>query len=234
GAFSAENDAVPLERHPSAVDTSNDTPPVRMEAIRFGLSSIKNFGDGISEAIIAERKANGPFTSLSDFLSRVGSKNLNRKSLESLIKCGALDSLTAAAHKRGTLLENIETLLAFHREATAVAPQESLFGALIAPPPLVIPDGKATSLLDKLAWEKELLGIYVSGHPLDAYESMTKKASLSIKKIKEEPQPGMLLILPVLVTVVRNILTKSGGSHPPHARHPYQKRREDGIHHGGR
>ncbi|OYV27813.1 MAG: hypothetical protein B7W98_00955, partial [Parcubacteria group bacterium 20-58-5] len=182
GAFSAENDAVPLERHPSAVDTSNDTPPVRMEAIRFGLSSIKNFGDGISEAIIAERKANGPFTSLSDFLSRVGSKNLNRKSLESLIKCGALDSLTAAAHKRGTLLENIETLLAFHREATAVAPQESLFGALIAPPPLVIPDGKATSLLDKLAWEKELLGIYVSGHPLDAYESMTKKASLSIKK----------------------------------------------------
>ena len=179
-------------------------------AIRFGLSSIKNFGDGISEAIIAERKAHGPFTSLSDFLSRVGSKNLNRKSLESLIKCGALDSLTRAAHKRGTLLENIETLLAFHREATATAPQESLFGTLIAPPPLVLPEGKVTSLLDKLIWEKELLGIYVSGHPLDAYESMTKKAALSIKKVKEEPQPGMLLILPVLVTIVRSILTKSG------------------------
>lgn len=179
-------------------------------AIRFGLSSIKNFGDGISEAIIAERKARGPFASLSDFLSRVGSKNLNRKSLESLIKCGALDSLTTALHKRGTLLQSIETLLAFHREATAAAPQDSLFGALMAPPPLTLPEGPMTSLIDKLTWEKELLGIYVSGHPLDAYEETLKKAKLSLKKIKEEPQPGMLLILPVLVTTVRSILTKSG------------------------
>ncbi|MFA6415020.1 MAG: DNA polymerase III subunit alpha, partial [Candidatus Paceibacterota bacterium] len=183
---------------------------VRREgAIRFGLSSIKNFGDGISEAIISERKNNGPFTSLSDFLSRVGSKNLNRKSLESLIKCGALDSLMPGEHKRGTMLENIETMLAFHREATAVAPQDSLFGAFIAPA-LILPEGKATSLLDKLAWEKELLGIYVSGHPLDAHEAMTKKASLSIAKIKAEPQSGMLLILPVLLTETRSFLTKSG------------------------
>ena len=180
-------------------------------AIRFGLSSIKNFGDGISEAIIAERKTHGTFKTLSDFLSRVGSKNLNRKSLESLIKCGALDSLVSAAHKRGTLLENIETLLVFHREATAVAPQDSLFGtSLSSVPALSLRPGKPTSLLDKLAWEKELLGIYVSGHPLDAYEALTKKASLSIAKIKAEPKTGMLLILPVLVTEVRSILTKSG------------------------
>jgi DNA polymerase-3 subunit alpha len=179
-------------------------------AIRFGLSSIKNFGDGISEAIISERNAHGHFTSLSDFLSRVGSKNLNRKSLESLIKCGALDSLNPRDHKRGTMLENIETMLAFHREATATAPQDSLFGAFATPPALVLPEGKATSLIDKLMWEKELLGIYVSGHPLDAHESVTKKASLSIAKIKAEPQPGMLLILPILVTEVRSILTKSG------------------------
>ena len=180
------------------------------DAIRFGLSSIKNFGDGISEAIIAERKAHGPFTTLSDFLSRVGSKNLNRKSLESLIKCGALDSLMLSDNGRGTLLENIETLLAFHREATATAPQDSLFGALTAPPALVLPSGKPVSLTDKLAWEKELLGMYVSGHPLDAHGAIAKKAVLSIKKIKKEPQPGMLLILPILVSVVRAILTKSG------------------------
>ncbi len=179
-------------------------------AIRFGLSSIKNFGDGISEAIIAERRAHGPFTSLSDFLSRVGSKNLNRKSLESLIKCGALDSLNPSEHKRGTMLENIETMLAFHREATAVAPQDSLFGAVIAPPALTLPEGRATSLLDKLMWEKELLGIYVSGHPLEAHEAVLKKAHLSIAKVKAEPQPGMLLILPVLVSTARTLLTKSG------------------------
>lgn len=179
------------------------------EGIRFGLSSIKNFGDGISEAIISERKNNGPFKTLSDFLSRIGTKNLNRRSLESLIKCGALDSLTPPDNGRGTLLENIETMLSFHREATATAPQDSLFGTLTAPP-LVLPPGKHSSLLDKLSWEKELLGIYVSGHPLDAYANMTEKAKLSIAKIKEEPRAGTLLILPVLVVSVRAILTKSG------------------------
>lgn len=180
------------------------------DTIRFGLSSIKNFGEGISEAIITERTEHGPFASLSDFLSRISSKNLNRKSLESLIKCGALDSLSSTEHKRGTMLQNIETMLAFHREATAVAPQDSLFGALMAPAPLVIPTGNPTSLLDKLAWEKELLGIYVSGHPLDAYEAITKKAGLSLKTIKEDPHAGQPVILPVLVSVLRTILTKSG------------------------
>ncbi|MEK7144905.1 MAG: DNA polymerase III subunit alpha [Patescibacteria group bacterium] len=179
----------------------------KKDAIRFGLSSIKNFGDGISESIINERKEHGSFKTLSDFLSRVGSKNLNRKSLESLIKCGALDSLDAG---RTAMLENIEAMLAFHREATATAPQDTLFGTMMAPAPLVLPEGKSTTLLDKLSWEKELLGIYVSGHPLDAHEAMTKKAFLTIAKVKAEPQAGMLLILPVLVTEARSILTKSG------------------------
>jgi len=181
------------------------------QAIRFGLSSIKNFGDGISEAIIAERKERGHFNTLSDFLSRVGSKNLNRKSLESLIKCGALDSLTPPGSSRGALLENVETLLAFHREATATAPQDSLFGtSLSSVPPLTLRPGKPISILDKLAWEKELLGIYVSGHPLDAYTKLTEKATLSITKIKEEMKSGMAVILPVLLISVRAILTKSG------------------------
>ncbi len=180
------------------------------QAIRFGLSSIKNFGDGISQAIIDERTTRGPFTSLSDFLSRVGSKNLNRKSLESLIKCGALDSLCSDPGGRGTLMQNIEAMLTFHKEATAVAPQDSLFGTLIAAPPLQLVPSAPTSLIDKLMWEKELLGIYVSGHPLDAHEATAKKAALSIKKIKEEPQPGMLLIVPVLVSATKNFLTKSG------------------------
>lgn len=179
-------------------------------AIRFGLTSIKNFGDGVSEAIIAERGARGPFVSLSDFLSRVSLKNLNRKSLESLIKCGALNAFCVDSGGRGTLLANIETLLAYHREATAIAPQDSLFGALVAPAALALPPAKPTSLLDKLAWEKELLGIYVGGHPLDAYEAIVKKAKTSIAKIMEDPRPGMLVILPVLVTTTRAILTKGG------------------------
>ena len=196
---------------PDVNESGTDFTVVSNGAIRFGLSSIKNFGDSISESIINERKTHGAYKTLSDFLSRVGSKNLNRKSLESLIKCGALDSLNPRDHKRGTMLENIETMLAFHREATAVAPQDSLFGASFhSAPSLVLPEGKATSLIDKLNWEKELLGIYISGHPLDAYQTTTRKASLTLAKIRSEPQPGMLLILPVLLTEARSFLTKSG------------------------
>jgi len=199
----AENYASPEENLPSR------------GAIRFGLSSIKNFGEGISEAIIAERAAHGLFENLSDFLSRIGSKNLNRKSLESLIKCGALDSFG----ERGTFLENIETLLSFHREATTIAPQDSLFsagggsafggGALTPITPTLRPS-KPASLIEKLNWEKEILGIYVSGHPLDAHTELTAKAKYSIAALKKEPQPGMSIILPALVISVRAILTKSG------------------------
>ncbi|PIR83503.1 DNA polymerase III subunit alpha [Candidatus Kaiserbacteria bacterium CG10_big_fil_rev_8_21_14_0_10_56_12] len=180
------------------------------DAIRFGLSSIKNFGEGIAEAIMTERTAHGSYHSLSDFLSRVASKNLNRKSLESLVKAGALDSLAPAHAGRDTLLENIEALLAYHREATASAPQDSLFGDLTKPPELHLPEGTAMSLADKLAWEKELLGIYVSGHPLDAHKDLLAKARLTIAQIKKTPTNGTLVILPVLVSIVRPILTKSG------------------------
>ncbi len=192
---------------PDVNESGTDFTVVSNGSIRFGLSSIKNFGDGISESIIAERRTHGQYKTLSDFLSRIGSKNLNRKSLESLVKCGALDSLN---NSRGTLIDNIETLLSYHREATTSAPQDSLFGTVMSLQELTLPDGKPVSLIDKLSWEKELLGIYVSGHPLDAHTSVTKKAVLTIAKIKEERQSGMLVILPVLVTIVRSLLTKNG------------------------
>ena len=208
---------------PDVNESGSDFTVTNENTIRFGLSSIKNFGEGISEAIIAERKTHGKFKTLSDFLSRVGTfgsadlsisspslvnpKNLNRKSLESLIKCGALDSFNQT---RGTLLENIDMLLEFHRETTAVATQDSLFTSLNSKPSLALKQGNSISIIEKLAWEKELLGIYVSGHPLDAHSTMTAKARLSIAEIKKEPRNGIAIILPTLVISVRSILTKSG------------------------
>jgi DNA polymerase-3 subunit alpha len=180
------------------------------KAIRFGLSSIKNFGEGIAEAILTERKKSGPYASLSDFLSRVGSKNLNRKSLESLIKCGALDEVAKDAGGRGTLLTHIETMLSFHRDATAESSQDSLFGAMAAPVLVLPPATSDVSIKDKLDWERELLGIYVSGHPLDAHAATAAKASKTIAAIKETPRPGLSVILPVLIADVRTILTKGG------------------------
>ena len=177
------------------------------DTIRFGLTTIKNFGEGISQAIIKERAENGPFASLSDFLSRQGMRGLNRKSLESLIKAGALDTYG----ERAQLLSHIELMLTFHRDATAEAPQDSLFGSAFAAPVLRLPESTlATPLSDKLLWEKDLLGIYVSGHPLDAHESTNAKAATSIAQIKLEPKVGLPVILPVLVAEVRTLLTKKG------------------------
>ncbi|MGE5540728.1 MAG: DNA polymerase III subunit alpha [Bacillota bacterium] len=213
--FVAECERMKIPVLPPDVNESGTDFTVAGEAkdtIRFGLTTIKNFGEAISQAIIEERNARGPFQDLSDFLSRVRSKNLNRKSLECLIKSGALDSLAKDKGGRAHLLMHIETLLSFHRDATAESPQDSLFSAAhFAPPTLNLPASDRTdSLADKLAWEKELLGIYVSGHPLDSHGVMTDKASTTIAAIKEEPRPGIPVILPVLVQEVRTILTKSG------------------------
>ncbi len=177
----------------------------KKDTIRFGLSSIKNFGESVSQAILDERNARGGFVSVADFLSRVDSKNLNRRSLESLIKCGALDTL----ERRGTMLENIDTMLAFHRDATEEAPQESLFASL-TPLELNLPESKHVSLKDKLDWEKELLGIYVSGHPLDSHQNILAKSGTTVEKILGDPQVGLQIILPALVADVRIILTRKG------------------------
>ena len=177
----------------------------KKDQIRFGLSSIKNFGEGISEAILEERTKNGKFASISDFLTRVGSRNLNRKSLESLIKAGALDSFA----DRGTLMKNIDRMLEFHRDATKEASQDSLFG-MMAAPTFNLVSGEPVSLSEMLSWEQELLGIYVSGHPLDAHTGPLSKAKWTFSMIKEDPQKGLPVIMPVLVSEVRTILTKNG------------------------
>ncbi len=209
-ALVAEATRMKIQVLPPDVNESGTDFTVVEGGIRFGLSSIKNFGDGISRAILEEREAKGPYATLADFLSRVGSKNLNRKSLESLIKCGALDSLAPDTGGRATLLQNIETMLAYHRDATAVAPQDSLFGSLIQAAVLDLVPAEPVSLTDKLNWEKELLGMYVSGHPLDAHQGLLAKTPFTLGSIKAEPQPGRPVVLPVLVAEVRIILTKSG------------------------
>lgn len=195
---------------PDVNESGSDFTVAGEKTIRFGLTTIKNFGEGISEAVMQGRST-GPYTSLSDFLSRVSGKSLNRKSLECLIKVGALDSL-AGEHGRSYLLYHIETLLAFHKDSTTDSPQDSLFAAVhLAPIELKLPPGEHhTSLKDKLEWEKELLGIYVSGHPLDSHTDKTAKAGTSIAKIKSEPAAGTSVIIPVLVQEVRTILTKNG------------------------
>jgi DNA polymerase III subunit alpha len=182
--------------------------------IRFGLSSIKNFGEGIAQAIINEREhppaGGGKFISLADFLERIQNKNLNKKSLESLIKSGSLDEFG----ERGVLLSNVERLLTYSKEhSSAPENQDSIFGLISeekSPFRLALEDGEPASQTEKLLWEKELLGLYVTGHPLDRFREKLAKGGREIKEVKEKLQAGMMTIVSGIVEDTRVILTKDG------------------------
>jgi len=173
--------------------------------IRFGLYSIKNFGEGIGKSIIDERKENGPYTSLTNFLERSQGKNLNKKSLESLIKSGALDQFES----RGAMLENIEALLGYVKEIAQMhSSQDSLFGgADTEHSVLTLPKTQSIDVSQKLAWEKELLGLYVSGHPLDKFKKMLE-TERTIKKTREEVREGMPVVVYGIIEEAKPIITK--------------------------
>ena len=175
--------------------------------IRFGLTTIKNFGQGISSAITLERKLHGRFKDLADFLDRVKDKNLNKKSLESLIKCGALDEFD----DRGVLLANIDNLLEYHRERMgAPKNQDSLFGLMSdtsTVPVLRLNPGLAATQKEKLQWEKELLGLYISGHPLEMYKDKLLSIKVGIDKLSDLRE-GDETIIAGIVEEARDVLTK--------------------------
>jgi DNA polymerase-3 subunit alpha len=177
------------------------------DSIRFGLTSIKNFGAGIGAAIIAERNTNGNFATLSDFLSRVKTDALNKRGLESLIECGALDRLG----ERGQMVTNIELLLQFHRDATKEHSHDSLFGSIdTGAGDVRMVAAEPASMMERLAWEKELLGLYVSGHPLDRFREVLSTRPMTITEMKTKVQPGLTVVAAGMIEDVRIILTRGG------------------------
>ena len=148
------------------------------EAIRFGLAAIKNVGEAAVEAAIQEREAQGPFLSLENFCARVDTKKFNRKTLESLVKCGAFDW---TGLDRARLFSEIEASLAAaaSSQKDKASGQVSLFDAFESAPPARSKKSAAEvppwSKAETLAYEKELLGFYVTGHPLDEYRARARK-----------------------------------------------------------
>ncbi len=176
------------------------------DAIRFGFYTIKNLGTDISDAIIAERKERGKFQSLPDFLERVTHKNLNRKSLEALIKSGAMD----AFGERGNLLANIEGLLEFNKSFSKQdKDQGSLFGGDLAPKSkLALTDSAPAEKDVMLAWEKELLGLYVSGHPLDKVREKIDKGGMNLLKIRTSGRNDEVVAVAVIIQTTKTLVTK--------------------------
>jgi len=177
--------------------------------IRFGLMAIKNVGMGPIEAILAARKEGGKFTSIEDFARRVHTSEVNKKMLESLIKCGAMDSLG----DRGTLLENVERILQFtsKSQGNAANGQIDLFGGQgIEMPPLKLEKPlRKISTRERLAWEKELLGIYISEHPINEYKEILLKNNVTTILELTEEMNNLTVRIGGIITNLHKIQTRS-------------------------
>jgi DNA polymerase-3 subunit alpha len=178
--------------------------------ISFGLLAIKNVGSAAVEEILRGREISGKFNDLVDFLTKVSPRAVNRKSLESLIKAGALDSLG----DRATLLHNIDSLTAYSSRVSKEqnSGQTDLFGD---EEPAVNPSlnlVKANTSIDKreqLVWERELLGVYLSEHPLSMYKDVLAANTKPIKQIKANHGNKKFMIGGVIVNS-RVIVAKNG------------------------
>lgn len=179
--------------------------------IRFGLLAIKNVGNNIVETIVNQRKEAGPFASIFDFVSRVNSRDLNKKSLESLIKAGAFDKLA----ERNQLMQNLEKLLESAREnqRNKANGQKGLFDSstdLETITPTKLNSTAPASKSERLTWEKELLGLFVSSHPLEEYQEILGKKSLGIVKAKSNAFLKKIVCLGGIVSSIKKIVTKTG------------------------
>ncbi len=178
--------------------------------IRFGLLAIKNVGADIVASIIRERALRGPYESLEDFLTRVPSKNLNKKSLEAFIMSGALDEFG----DRRAGLDNIEKILNFRRDTIEGKDdsQGNLFAAIaagFAKPKLKLSAGTVTGRLEKMTWEKDLLGLYISDHPFREYESLLPVGTVRLIKLNELVE-GQVVVVSGVVSHVHKIFTRKG------------------------
>jgi len=178
--------------------------------IRFGLLAIKNVGQNVVEAIVNERKENENFKSIQDFISRINSKDLNKKSLESLIKAGCFDKL----EERNRLLLNVEKLLECNRDNQRIKNQgqKTLFGNgnnSKINSSFVLPETKPADKIEKLNWEKELLGLYVTSHPLEDFKGVFAKKVWPISKISADLSQRIIRIGGV-ISNIKKVITRSG------------------------
>ena len=179
--------------------------------IRFGLGAVKNVGSHVVHAIIAARESHDRFASIDDFIGRVQHKDLNKKSLESLVKCGALDAIG----ERNRLLLNLDLLLDYNRESikTRANGQTDLFSGVpdVALASLTLRDAPPAAKRERLQWEKELLGLYVSEHPLQEYTEKLKANRITpLGALAEGHIHNQLVSVGGLVSSIQKIVTKSG------------------------
>ncbi|HTV91888.1 MAG TPA: DNA polymerase III subunit alpha [Verrucomicrobiae bacterium] len=182
------------------------------DRIRFGLGAVKGVGEGAVQSIIASRESDGRFVDLFELAKRVDSKQVNRRVFEALIKCGALDELPGNRAQKLAALD-VALELAAHATREKELGQVSLFGDAAEHAPALtptLPNVPAPSTREMLAWEKETLGIFVSGHPLaDMQPLLVRNGSIPIKDLRNVDDEALVQIAGMVVSV-RRTLTKGG------------------------
>jgi DNA polymerase-3 subunit alpha len=179
--------------------------------IRFGMSAVKGVGVGVVEEILRARE-HGKFASVEDFAKRVSTQKVNKKAWDSLIKTGAFDAMA----DRSDLLFNLETIQAFASklQKEALSGQTDLFGGMsdvanIQPTVSLAPAPVKHTEKERLTWERELLGLYISAHPLDNYDAYFSEQTVPVAEMTQDID-GKALTIGGLVSSVRTIVTKSG------------------------
>jgi len=160
-------------------------PETKTERIRFGLNAIKNVGHNVAHEIVEERKKNGAYKNFTDFIERVSTKDLNKKSIEALAKVGALEGFG----ERNQIIASMENILAHSKNFQNIqnSHQISLFGAEdISMPEIKLLETEPASPKQRLNWEKELLGLYISDHPVKEYKEYFQKMATPIREITQQ------------------------------------------------
>lgn len=179
--------------------------------IRFGMAAVKGVGVSVVEEILRARK-DGKFAGIEDFAKRASTQKVNKKAWDSLIKTGAFDKMA----DRSDLLFNLETIQAFASkiQKEALSGQTDLFGgmanmATIQPTVSLAPAPVKHTDKERLTWERELLGLYISAHPLDNYDAYFNEQTVPVAEMTQDID-GKKLTIGGLVSSVRTIVTKSG------------------------
>ncbi len=177
--------------------------------IRFGLFAIKNVGENIVNSIISQRKIGGPYKSITDFVSRVDPKVINKKSLESLAKTGVFDKF----EERNQLLHNTERLLNYARENKKhkISGQKTLFSKKTFNSELYLESTRPAKKSEKLNWEKELLGLFVTSHPLEGFQAILAKNAVRISELTPSFHYNQVRIGGI-ISKIKKIITKNGKS----------------------
>lgn len=183
-----------------------------LENIRFGMHAVKNVGSGAVDEILRARET-GRFGSIEDFISAVNTRVVNRKALESLARAGAFDTFT----DRSTLLHNMDTIVAYGQrlQKERASGQTDLFGSVIddviSAKPVLKLDAPATvhTPRELLTWERELLGLYLSQQPLEAFSTLLAEQTVPLTSLKPE-HDGKQVVVGGVIVDAREITTKNG------------------------